>query len=71
MDSVTEENVEKLTNDHKSKENQLIDIMSTSIQVMWLNELDTLEEEYDRFITQRIFDRENESGKRKKIKVKK
>jgi len=51
MDSVTEENVQKLTNDHDSKTEQLQDVMATSIQDMWLRELDCLELEYDKFIT--------------------
>jgi len=68
MDSVTEENVQKLTNDHDSKTEQLQDVMATSIQDMWLRELDCLEVEYDKFITHRTFERESESGKKKLVK---
>lgn len=71
MDSVTEENVEKLTNEHTNKVEQLQDIISTSVETMWINELELLEDEYDKFLTNRIYERENESGKKKKMKVKK
>uniref|UniRef100_A0A6C0BSM3 DNA topoisomerase (ATP-hydrolyzing) n=1 Tax=viral metagenome TaxID=1070528 RepID=A0A6C0BSM3_9ZZZZ len=71
MDSVTEENVEKLTNEHTNKVEQLQDIISTSVETMWINELELLEDEYDKFLTNRIHERENESGKKKKMKVKK
>ena len=68
MDSVSEENVEKLTNDHNSKVQQLQDVMATSIENMWLSELNNLENEYDKFIETRVFERENETGKKKKSK---
>ena len=71
MDSVTEENVEKLTNDHQSKLLQLEEITSTTIENMWLRELDTLENEYEKFLEQKISERENEQGKKVKIKKKK
>jgi DNA topoisomerase-2 len=47
MDSVTEENVNKLFNDHKNKEMELFNIKNTSIHQMWLNELEILEKEYN------------------------
>ena len=68
MDSVSEENVTKLTNDHDNKIKYLQEIISTSIQDMWLRELDNLENEYTKFLENRIFERENESGKKKKNK---
>ena len=49
MDSVSEENVEKLNNEHKKKSEDLERIKSTSIQDMWLSELDTLEAEYIKY----------------------
>ena len=42
MDSVSEENVERLLKDKTGKENELSIIQSTSIEKMWLNELDEL-----------------------------
>jgi DNA topoisomerase-2 len=46
MDSVTEENVDKLNNEFENKSNELLAIKSTSIQQMWLEELSLLEKEY-------------------------
>jgi hypothetical protein len=46
MDSVTEENVERLNNERGNKEVELETIKSTSINKMWLNELDKLSQEY-------------------------
>ena len=68
MDSVSEENVQKITNDHNSKVQQLQDVMETPIENMWLSELNNLENEYDKFIETRVFERENETGKKKKGK---
>jgi len=42
MDSVSDENVERLLKDMSNKEIELITIQSTSIENMWLNELDEL-----------------------------
>ena len=42
MDSVSEENVERLLKDKNGKESELSIIQSTSIEKMWLNELDEL-----------------------------
>jgi len=50
MDSVTEENVEKLIKDCERKNIELENIKATTINKMWLNELDVLEKEYQRFI---------------------
>jgi DNA topoisomerase-2 len=46
MDSVTEENVERLLKEHGDKETELETIKSTSINNMWLSELDVLKEQY-------------------------
>ena len=46
MDSVSEENVEKLVNEHEAKLDELERIKSTTIEQMWLSELDILENEY-------------------------
>ena len=46
MDSVTEENVEKLNKEHSNKELELQTLQNTSINTMWLRELDVLKEEY-------------------------
>ena len=46
MDSVSEENVEKMLNEHKLKQDELERIKSTEIEEMWLSELEILENEY-------------------------
>jgi len=46
MDSVTEENVQKLEKDHADKMEQLAFVQSQSPQAMWLSELVALEKEY-------------------------
>jgi DNA topoisomerase-2 len=49
MDSVTDENIEKLTNDHNTKENEFNKIKSKSINDMWLEELIVLHEGYKNY----------------------
>jgi DNA topoisomerase-2 len=46
MDSVTEENVNKLNKEHESKQNELSSVKNTTIYKMWLNELELLKEQY-------------------------
>ena len=46
MDSVTEENVDKLNKDRANKENELVCVKNTTIHQMWLNELELLKEQY-------------------------
>lgn len=46
MDSVSEENIEKLLNEHQTKKEELDRVKETSVQTMWLNELEGLEQEY-------------------------
>jgi DNA topoisomerase-2 len=46
MDTVSEENVDKLMNEHKRKQQELAEIKATSCQQMWLRELFALEQEY-------------------------
>ena len=64
MDSVSEENVEKLNREHKDKSDELQRIKETTEQQMWLSELENLEQEYDRFRAER-----SQSGEDKKKKV--
>ena len=49
MDSVTQENVDKLLKDKGDKEAQLLKIQTTTIQQMWLGELDILQKEYEAY----------------------
>ena len=46
MDSVTEENVEKLLREQDNKKTELENIKKTTIYEMWLSELETLKGEY-------------------------
>jgi hypothetical protein len=46
MDSVTEENVARLNKEHGGKQSEFEIVKSTTINKMWLNELETLKEQY-------------------------
>ena len=46
MDSVTEENVEKINNDNENKKAELESVKNTTKYQMWLTELELLKEEY-------------------------
>jgi len=46
MDSVTEENVDKLNNEHENKKAELESVKNTTKYQMWLSELEILKEEY-------------------------
>ena len=54
MDSVSEENVEKLNREHKDKSDELQRIKETSEQQMWLSELEHLEQEYIKYRSERL-----------------
>jgi DNA topoisomerase-2 len=72
MDSVTEENVEKLEKERETKEAQLQKVQSTSIQEMWLEELCELSEEYEKFKDekQRLINGKSSTDKKvKKVKT--
>jgi len=53
MDSVSEENVEKLMKDHNDKMDELERIKATTIEQMWLSELEILENEYQEYQKER------------------
>ena len=53
MDAVSEENVDKLMNEHKRKQQELAEIKATSCQQMWLRELVALEKEYVNYRSER------------------
>jgi DNA topoisomerase-2 len=46
MDSVTEENVDKLNKEHENKKSELESVKNTTKYQMWLSELETLKSEY-------------------------
>ena len=71
MDSVTEENVEKLLKSKGNKELELETIKSTTIYQMWKNELDELKEKYAAYCFEREMIMNGEEHKKKKSVVKK
>ena len=69
MDSVSEENVEKLLKDKGDRERELKKLKTTSIQQMWLRELEELKDQYGKFkITREKMQMEYKTKKTKKIK---
>ena len=71
MDSVTEENVAKLLKEKESKESELDVIRNTTIQKMWLQELNKLNEVYLEYKGERERLLEGSGGETKKKVVKK
>ena len=69
MDSVTEENVEKLLTEKGNKEVELATIKNTTINQMWSSELDKLLEQYLEYkeSRQRLMDGEDTKLKKKKV----
>jgi DNA topoisomerase-2 len=66
MDSVTEENVEKLLKDKGNKEVELDNVKKTTINKMWISELDQLKVQYIEYKEERA---RLMSGEEKKKKV--
>ena len=54
MDSVTEENVEKLYKERGNKEIELENIKNTDVNQMWLNELEKLIDTYNEYKEERV-----------------
>jgi DNA topoisomerase-2 len=67
MDSVTEENVAKILKEHGDKEVELEKIKTKTIENMWLDELETLTSEYEKYRDER---ERSISGVTKKSSVK-
>jgi translation initiation factor IF-1 len=66
MDSVTEESVEKLLKDKGNKEVELDNVKKTTINKMWISELDQLRVQYIEYKEERA---RLMSGEEKKKKV--
>ena len=64
MDSVSEENVEKMLLEHKLKDDELERIKSTSIEEMWLSELEILENEYQEYQRERLQTQQGDKQKK-------
>lgn len=78
MDSVSQENVEKIMNDFDKKKKDLEIVQSTTIQKMWLNELSELKDAYSQYreLRERLMVTEEENGSLKQngttgVKIKK
>ena len=67
MDSVTEENVEKLLKDKGNKEQELEQVKNTTIHKMWLNELNELREQYMEYKEERARLMAGEEKKKKSV----
>jgi DNA topoisomerase-2 len=65
MDSVTEENVTRLFNEHKQKSDELDIIQKRTIQEMWLSELEDLQKELNRkkIIIKKVIETKNKIKK--------
>jgi DNA topoisomerase-2 len=68
MDSVSEENVEKINREHKDKSDELQRIKETTEKQMWLCELEYLEQEYIKYKAERI--QSQSGGEVKKVVMK-
>ena len=73
MDSVTQENVEKLLKDKLSKESELQTVKNTTIHKMWLSELDNLNNVYLQYKSdrERLMNGEDTKVAKKKVVTKK
>ena len=70
MDSVSEENVERILKDKQNKEHELTELEKSSIEQLWIRELDHLEEIYETYQKQRAASM-LEKAPKKKLKKKK
>ena len=68
MDSVSQENVNRLEKDHANKETELKDTKTKTIQQMWLEELDHLRREYLVFKEERVAINESTKVVKKTVK---
>jgi DNA topoisomerase-2 len=67
MDSVCKENVEKLLNEYELKKNELATICASTLEHMWLKELDALKIAYSQFLESNVKS-EDKAKKSKKQK---
>lgn len=70
MNSVTKKNVEKLMNEEKEKQVELETIQSTTIQQMWLKELNALQEKHIEYLKYRKISQTGKDSEQKKSIVK-
>ena len=72
MDSVSQENVNRIEKDHSNKEMELSNTQSKTVQQMWLEELEVLRKEYVEFREdrERIMNALDDKAQDKKKKIK-
>ena len=69
MDSVTEENVEKILKEKTDAENELNKLKKTTLETMWLSELETLQNEYKKYkVTRENIQKGTSTNNVKKLK---
>jgi DNA topoisomerase-2 len=68
MDSVTEENVEKLNKEHQNKQTELERVKNTTKHQMWLNELEIFKGEYLEYKENRLQPLKNQPLKNQPLK---
>ena len=71
MDSVTQENVESIMKEKSNSEKELSDLNATTLEQMWLNELNVLEEQYDVYKEKRELIQSASKSAPKKLSIKK
>jgi len=69
MDSVTQENIDKLEKNLMEKKNELEIISSQTIEKMWLQELENLQNEYNKFVEERVCTNTSKKTSNKKNKL--
>jgi DNA topoisomerase-2 len=70
IDSVLEENVDKLLKEKGEKEKELSILMELTVETMWNDELDILIKQYQQYRTQRSMRSEGVEPEKKKLKKK-
>ena len=71
MDSVSQENVDKLLKDHENKQSELDKIQKQTIENMWLSDLNELKKQYKEFLAEELANEEKTVTKPNKKSTKK
>ena len=71
MDSVSQENVDKLLKDHENKQSELDKIQKQTIENMWLTDLNELKKQYKEFLEEEFVNEEKTVTKPNKKSTKK
>ncbi len=68
MDSMIEENVEKLNKEHGEKAAELEKVKKTTEAKMWMSDIEKLEVEYTKYIERRYSNPQKKGTKKRKSK---